>query len=83
MKRLPLILAALILIGGGFTIKMYNGLQRADESVSAAWSEVTNQYQRRADLVGRRELERGLRLPGATGQYDPGYVRYENVGRQR
>ena len=51
MKRLPLILAALILIGGGFTIKMYNGLQRADESVSAAWSEVTNQYQRRADLV--------------------------------
>ena len=51
MKRLPLILAALILIGGGFTIKMYNGLQRADESVAAAWAEVENQYQRRADLV--------------------------------
>lgn len=30
---------------------MYNGLQRADESVAAAWAEVENQYQRRADLV--------------------------------
>lgn len=51
MKRLPLILAALVLICGGFTIKIYNGLQRADESVAAAWAEVENQYQRRADLV--------------------------------
>ena len=51
MKRLPLILAAPVLICGGFTIKMYNGLQRADESVAAAWAEVENQYQRRADLV--------------------------------
>lgn len=39
--------------------------------------------QRRTDLVGRRELEWGLRLPGATGQYDPGCVRCENVGRRR
>ncbi len=51
MKRLPLILAALVLIAGGFTIKTYNSLQRADESVAAAWAEVENQYQRRADLV--------------------------------
>ena len=29
----------------------YNDLQRQDESVKAAWSEVLNQYQRRADLV--------------------------------
>ena len=29
----------------------YNRLQAADEQVSAAWSEVLNQYQRRADLV--------------------------------
>lgn len=29
----------------------YNDLQRNDEVVSAAWSEVLNQYQRRADLV--------------------------------
>src|SRR5947208_11746253 len=29
----------------------YNELQRKDEQVKAAWSEVLNQYQRRADLV--------------------------------
>lgn len=29
----------------------YNSLQQADEDVTAAWSEVVNQYQRRADLI--------------------------------
>ncbi len=29
----------------------YNALQERDESVSSAWSEVLNQYQRRADLI--------------------------------
>jgi LemA protein len=29
----------------------YNNLQRQDENVKASWSEVVNQYQRRADLV--------------------------------
>src|SRR5947207_10719150 len=29
----------------------YNSLQQQDEGVKAAWSEVLNQYQRRADLV--------------------------------
>ncbi len=29
----------------------YNSLQQQDESVKSAWSEVLNQYQRRADLV--------------------------------
>jgi LemA protein len=29
----------------------YNSLQSADEQVKAAWSEVLNQYQRRADLI--------------------------------
>lgn len=29
----------------------YNSLQKQDEQVKAAWSEVENQYQRRADLV--------------------------------
>ena len=29
----------------------YNNLQRQDENVKAAWSEVVNQYQRRADLI--------------------------------
>jgi LemA protein len=29
----------------------YNSLQQKDEGVKAAWSEVVNQYQRRADLI--------------------------------
>jgi len=40
------IVATLALGGCG-----YNELQRQDEGVKAAWSEVLNQYQRRADLV--------------------------------
>ncbi|HEX6591525.1 MAG TPA: LemA family protein [Moraxellaceae bacterium] len=44
---LPLLaLAALSLNGCG-----YNTLQQQDEAVTASWSEVVNQYQRRADLV--------------------------------
>jgi len=40
------VFASLILSGCG-----YNDLQRQDEQVKSAWSEVVNQYQRRADLV--------------------------------
>src|SRR5437773_6723671 len=39
-------LCTLLLSGCG-----YNQLQSKDEQVKAAWSEVLNQYQRRADLV--------------------------------
>jgi LemA protein len=39
-------IAALALSGCG-----YNEIQQKDEGVKAAWSEVTNQYQRRADLI--------------------------------
>lgn len=45
-SALVLLLAALALGGCG-----YNDLQRQDEAVTAGWSEVVNQYQRRADLV--------------------------------
>src|SRR5512143_1888872 len=38
--------AALSLSGCG-----YNEFQRLDEQVKAAWAEVLNQYQRRADLI--------------------------------
>jgi LemA protein len=41
-----LLLATLILSGCG-----YNTIQTTDEGVTASWSEVINQYQRRADLV--------------------------------
>jgi LemA protein len=47
MKRFFLILTtALFLSGCG-----YNDFQRLDEQTKSAWSEVLNQYQRRADLV--------------------------------
>jgi LemA protein len=43
---LMVVLATLSLSGCG-----YNELQRQDEATTASWSEVLNQYQRRADLV--------------------------------
>jgi len=46
LSRLILLLATLLLGGCG-----YNTLQQADEQIKAGWSEVLNQYQRRADLV--------------------------------
>ena len=46
VKILALAMASLALGGCG-----YNRIQQQDEGVKAAWSEVTNQYQRRADLV--------------------------------
>ena len=42
-----LALAAVLTLGGCG----YNDFQRLDEQVKASWSEVLNQYQRRADLI--------------------------------
>ncbi len=46
MRTLVTLLLVAMLSGCG-----YNAIQRQDEGVKAAWSEVLNQYQRRADLV--------------------------------
>ena len=46
LAALLTVVATLALTGCG-----YNDLQKQDEGVKAAWSEVLNQYQRRADLV--------------------------------
>jgi LemA protein len=46
LRLFVLSLLAVLLTGCG-----YNAIQRQDEAVKAAWSEVLNQYQRRADLV--------------------------------
>jgi len=46
MRWLAILLLALSLGGCG-----YNDFQRLDEQTKSAWSEVLNQYQRRADLV--------------------------------
>ena len=49
LRKLGIVLAAALSLGlGGCG---YNELQRQDEGIKAAWSEVVNQYQRRADLV--------------------------------
>ncbi|MHA3055587.1 LemA family protein [Acinetobacter sp. ANC 4633] len=49
IKRMALaiLLTSMLLVSGCG----YNNLQAKDEAVNAAWSEVENQYQRRADLV--------------------------------
>ncbi|GAB3058824.1 LemA family protein [Stenotrophomonas tumulicola] len=45
-RLIPLLLLASLLSGCG-----YNAIQQKDEAVKASWSEVLNQYKRRADLV--------------------------------
>ena len=46
VRGLLLALAVLVLSGCG-----YNQIQTKDEAVAAAWSEVLNEYKRRADLI--------------------------------
>ena len=46
VKLLLLVAVGLVLSGCG-----YNTIQTQDEQVTSAWSEVVNQYQRRADLI--------------------------------
>ncbi len=43
--------AAALLLSLGLTGCGYNDFQRLDEQTQSAWSEVLNQYQRRADLI--------------------------------
>jgi LemA protein len=50
MKRWLLIFIAALSLGS-LTGCGYNDFQRLDETTKSAWSEVLNQYQRRADLV--------------------------------
>jgi len=53
MRNLRVLLAglAMLLACGLLSGCGYNQIQTKDEAVKAAWSEVINQYQRRADLV--------------------------------
>ncbi|MEO7940685.1 MAG: LemA family protein [Burkholderiaceae bacterium] len=46
MRVILLLLLAMLLSGCG-----YNRIQQKDEAVKAGWSEVLNQYKRRADLI--------------------------------
>ena len=46
VRAMLLLLAITLLSGCG-----YNQIQQKDEATKAAWSEVLNQYKRRADLI--------------------------------
>jgi len=43
--------ALMLLVAAGLAGCGYNDIQRAEEATKSAWSEVLNQYQRRADLI--------------------------------
>ena len=49
MRRIAIF--ALVIVSLGLSGCGYNRLQSADEQIAAAWAEVLNQYQRRADLI--------------------------------
>jgi len=49
--RIPLFVAFAAMLAGGLSGCGYNRFQQLDEEVKSQWSEVINQYQRRADLV--------------------------------
>jgi len=51
MKKSTIIVIAIVAIVAIWGVSAYNGLVRMDEGVSTAWSNVENQYQRRADLI--------------------------------
>ena len=51
MKKSTIIVIALVAIAAIWGISAYNGLVKMDEGVNTAWSNVENQYQRRADLI--------------------------------
>ena len=44
-------LGLIVIFGAALSGCGYNTIQTQDEAVAAAWSEVVNQYQRRADLI--------------------------------
>ena len=51
MKKSTIIILVVVAVVAVWAVTGYNGLVKADEAVSNAWSNVENQYQRRADLL--------------------------------
>ncbi|OHA24348.1 MAG: LemA family protein [Candidatus Taylorbacteria bacterium RIFCSPLOWO2_01_FULL_44_26] len=51
MKKLLIIILAIVLIIGLYTWTAYNGLVISKEAVTAQWQQVETQYQRRFDLI--------------------------------
>lgn len=51
MKKSTIILIVVVAVIAIWSVMSYNGLVKQDETVSTAWSNVENQYQRRSDLI--------------------------------
>lgn len=51
MSKFVTIILAVITLAAIFGIGVYNRIQSTDEGVTASWSEVVNQFKRRADLI--------------------------------
>ncbi len=51
MKRSTIITLAVVAVVALWAFSTYNGLVSKDETLSNAWSNVENQYQRRSDLI--------------------------------
>lgn len=51
MKKSTIIVLVIVAVVAIWGITGYNGLVKADEAFNTAWSNVENQYQRRADLI--------------------------------
>ena len=58
-----LVVLGIFLIGASKAVNSYNAIATAEEQVNAQWSEVTNQYKRRADLVPN--LVAAVKMAGA------------------
>lgn len=51
MKKTLLIILVIVVIAAMFLVGKYNTIVKFDESVTTAWSQVENVYQRRLDLI--------------------------------
>ena len=51
MKKTWIIIIAVIAVIAVYGISSYNSMVSQEEAVGTAWSNVENQYQRRADLI--------------------------------
>ena len=51
MKKSTIIILVVLSLLALWGVKAYNGLVKNQESVSSAWSQVENNYQRRSDLI--------------------------------
>lgn len=51
MKKSTIIIIVVAVVAIIWCVTSYNGLVKMDEGVGTAWSNVENQYQRRADLI--------------------------------